>query len=76
MHQNEQQGDVLELELLIRRPPESVKAWWTDLPEDYLAIDPTEQPLVLGDALQSVPEGADLYVLASVLIHFRMTKLN
>jgi hypothetical protein len=38
------QSSVVKLELLIRRSPESVRAWWTDLPEDYQAKDPTEQP--------------------------------
>src|SRR2546422_1097230 len=34
----------LDLELDIRRPPRSVRAWWTDLPDDYVAKDPREQP--------------------------------
>jgi len=37
-------SEVLNLELLIRKPPESVRAWWTDLPDDYVAKDPREQP--------------------------------
>lgn len=36
--------EVINLELLIRKSPESVRAWWTDLPEDYHAKDPLEQP--------------------------------
>ncbi|HWG91670.1 MAG TPA: hypothetical protein VNZ52_12550 [Candidatus Thermoplasmatota archaeon] len=32
------------MDLTIRRPPESVRAWWTDLPDDYHATDPEEQP--------------------------------
>lgn len=34
----------LDLELDIHRPPRSVRAWWTDLPDDYVAKDPREQP--------------------------------
>jgi len=34
----------LDLELDIKRPPRSVRAWWTDLPDDYVAKDPQEQP--------------------------------
>jgi hypothetical protein len=34
----------VDLELNIKRPPKSVRAWWTDLPDDYLAKDPREQP--------------------------------
>lgn len=34
----------LDLELDIHRPPQSVRAWWTDLPDDYVAKDPREQP--------------------------------
>jgi len=32
------------LELDIHRPPQSVRAWWTDLPDEYVAKDPREQP--------------------------------
>ena len=59
MHQNEQQGDVLELELLIRRPPESVKVWWTELPDDYLATDPAEQPFRILTT-RRIPRGREL----------------
>ena len=34
----------LDLELDIHRPPRSVRAWWTDLPDVYVAKDPREQP--------------------------------
>src|SRR5437870_12654637 len=34
----------LDLELDIHRPPQSVRAWWTDLPDEYVAKDPREQP--------------------------------
>jgi hypothetical protein len=34
----------LDLELDIDRPPQSVRAWWTDLPDEYVAKDPREQP--------------------------------
>ena len=37
-------SEVLNLELLIRKPPDSVRAWWTDYPDDYHAKDPREQP--------------------------------
>ena len=37
-------SEVIDLELMIRKPPESVRAWWTDLPNDYRAKDPSEQP--------------------------------
>ncbi len=35
---------ILDLQLLIRKSPNSVRAWWTDLPDDYVAQDPREQP--------------------------------
>jgi hypothetical protein len=34
----------LDMELDIHRPPRSVRAWWTDLPDEYVAKDPREQP--------------------------------
>jgi len=34
----------LDLQLSIHRPPQSVRAWWTDLPDEYVAKDPREQP--------------------------------
>src|SRR2546427_10702635 len=34
----------LDLQLSIHRPPQSVRAWWTDLPDVYVAKDPREQP--------------------------------
>lgn len=34
----------MELELPIDRDPKTVKAWWTELPDDYVAKDPKEQP--------------------------------
>ena len=37
-------SEVLNLELLIRKPPDSVRAWWTDYPDDYHVKDPREQP--------------------------------
>jgi hypothetical protein len=37
-------SEVLSLELMVRKPPESVRAWWTDYPDDYHANDPREQP--------------------------------
>src|SRR5437899_8530951 len=35
---------TLELDLDIHRPPSAVRAWWTDLPDEYVAKDPREQP--------------------------------
>ena len=37
-------SDVINLELVIRKAPQSIRAWWTDLPEDYQAKDSMEQP--------------------------------
>ncbi len=37
-------SETLDLELFIRKPPASVRSWWVDLPEDYQANDPREQP--------------------------------
>jgi hypothetical protein len=36
--------EVIDLELLIRKRPDSVRAWWTEYPDDYHAKDPREQP--------------------------------
>ena len=36
--------EFLDLELLIRKPPNSVRAWWTEYPDEYNAKDPLEQP--------------------------------
>lgn len=46
----------LEAEFLIRRPPESVRAWWTDLPDDYQAKDPREEPFRIV-TLRKFPNG-------------------
>src|SRR2546428_4135100 len=35
---------TLDLDLDIHRAPDSVGAWWTDLPDVYVAKDPREQP--------------------------------
>lgn len=37
-------SETFDLEYFIRKSPESVKAWWTDLPDDYQATDPEEEP--------------------------------
>ena len=37
-------SESINLELLIRKPPQSVRAWWTEYPDDYHATDPQEQP--------------------------------
>lgn len=34
----------IAVELHIRRPPHEVRAWWLEMPEDYVAADPREQP--------------------------------
>src|SRR2546427_8062773 len=34
----------LDLQLSIHRPPQPVRAWWTDLPDEYVPKDPREQP--------------------------------
>lgn len=39
-----QKSDAIDLEMIIRKPPESVRAWWTEYPDDYHAEDPLEQP--------------------------------
>ena len=36
--------ESIDLELLIHKPPGSVRAWWTEYPDDYHAKDPREQP--------------------------------
>src|SRR3989442_15852467 len=35
---------TLDLDLDIHRSPDSVRAWWTDLPDEDVAKDPREQP--------------------------------
>src|SRR2546426_6610106 len=35
---------TLDLDLDIHRSPDAVRAWWTDLPDEYVAKDPREQP--------------------------------
>ncbi len=37
-------ADGLGLAFDIRRPPEAVRRWWLELPDDYSASDPKEQP--------------------------------
>lgn len=32
------------MEVDIRRPPHEVRAWWWEMPDDYRATDPKEQP--------------------------------
>jgi hypothetical protein len=51
--------DVINLQLLIRKSPESVRAWWTDLPEDYQAKDPREQPYRIV-TIRRLPNGREL----------------
>ncbi len=54
-----QGSEVLNLELLICKPPQSVRAWWTDLPDDYQAKDPSEQPYRIV-TLQKLPNSRRL----------------
>ncbi len=35
---------TFQLELEIARSPASVRRWWTEFPDDYIAEDPSEQP--------------------------------
>ncbi len=39
-----EKDDTIVLDLFVRRSPGSVRRWWTDLPDDYAATDPREQP--------------------------------
>jgi len=34
----------LELEYIVRRSPESIRRWWLEFPDTYVAKDPREQP--------------------------------
>jgi len=52
-------SEVINLELMIRKPPASVRAWWTDLPEDYQAKDPQEQPYRIVTT-RRLPNGREL----------------
>jgi len=52
-------SDVLNLELLIRKPPASVRAWWTDYPDDYHAKDPREQPYRI-QTTRRLPNGREV----------------
>ena len=54
-----QGSDVLSLEFLIRKSPEAIRAWWTDLPDDYQAKDPREQPYRIV-TLRRMPNGREL----------------
>ena len=54
-----QESDVIDLELLIRKSPESVRGWWTEFPEDYQARDPQEQPYRIVTT-RRLPNGREL----------------
>jgi len=54
------QPNVINLELLIRKPPESVRVWWTDLSDDYHAKDPREQPYRIVTT-RKLPNGRELH---------------
>lgn len=47
------------MDLKINRTPEAVRAWWTDLPEDYTAEDAAEQPFRIV-TLEKRPDGREL----------------
>ena len=51
--------EIINLELMIRKTPDSVRAWWTDLPEDYQAKDPQEQPYRIVTT-RRLPNGREL----------------
>jgi hypothetical protein len=53
------ENEVFELHLLIRKSPKSIRAWWTDLPDDYQANDPREQPYRIV-TLRRTPNGREL----------------
>jgi len=53
-------SEVLTLELMIRKSPESVRAWWTDNPDDYYAKDPHEQPYRILTT-RRLPNGRELH---------------
>lgn len=46
-----------DIEFFVRRSPESVRAWWTDLPDDYQATDPKEEPFRIV-TLRRFPNGS------------------
>jgi len=52
-------SEIINLELMIRKTPDSVRAWWTDLPEDYQAKDPQEQPYRIVTT-RRLPSGREL----------------
>ncbi len=54
-----QGSEVLDLELVIRKSPESIRAWWVDLPDDYQAQDAREQPYRIV-TLRKLPNGREL----------------
>jgi hypothetical protein len=51
--------ELIDLELLIRKPPESVRAWWTEYPDDYYAKDPREQPYHISTT-RRLPNGREV----------------
>ena len=36
--------NILVLNLFIRRPPSSIRNWWTDFPDEHIAKETVEQP--------------------------------
>jgi len=55
-----QSPGVINLELLISKSPESVRAWWTEFPDDYRAQDPMEQPYRIVTT-RRLPSGRELH---------------
>lgn len=52
-------AETVHLELDIPRPAKSVQSWWTELPDDYTARDPREQPFRIR-TVRHLPEGREL----------------
>jgi hypothetical protein len=51
--------EVINLELVIKRKPASVRSWWTDFPDDYEAQDSREQPFRIV-TLKRTPNGREV----------------
>jgi hypothetical protein len=48
--------ESLDIDLSIRKSPDAVRAWWTDIPDDYTATDPREEPFRIV-TLRKFPNG-------------------
>ncbi|MHB8586084.1 MAG: hypothetical protein ACYDDF_09675 [Thermoplasmatota archaeon] len=49
-------SESFSLELRFNRPPDEVRAWWNDYPDDYVATDPTEVPFRIRTVARRGPE--------------------